>query len=65
MEEIFVGLVKFLVSINLVAVRVVLGWAFKYIISLPSKMCKGSFGKVLTMKYKVGLTSLVEYDLVN
>ncbi len=63
MEEIFAGLVKFLVSKNLVAVRVVLRRAFRYIVLLPSETCKGFFRKVPTLKY-VGGTSLVEYDLV-
>jgi len=49
---------------NLVAVRVVLRWAFRYIVSLPSKPCKGSFGKIPNIKYKVG-TSLIENDLVD
>ncbi len=35
---------KFLVSQNLVAFTVELWWAFRYIVSLPSKTCKGSFG---------------------
>jgi hypothetical protein len=59
------SLVKFLVSKSLMAVQVIMRWAFLYIVSLSSKTCKGSFGKVPTIKYKGGPTSLVEYYLVD